>query len=51
MKRAFWMPCSRRYAAGVEIDPEREDYDHGRVTCIMNLERNLIELCEPPKLK
>jgi predicted enzyme related to lactoylglutathione lyase len=36
-------------AAGVEIDPKREDYDYGRFAWITDPEGNKIELWEPPK--
>jgi len=36
-------------AAGVWIDPKREDYDYGRFAWIMDPEGNRIELWEPPK--
>jgi predicted enzyme related to lactoylglutathione lyase len=34
-------------AAGVEIDPKREDYDYGRFAWIIDPEGNKIELWEP----
>lgn len=34
---------------GVWIDPNREDYDHGRFAWIMDPEGNRIELWEPPR--
>lgn len=34
-------------AAGVEIDPKREDYDFGRFAWIIDPEGNKIELWEP----
>lgn len=36
-------------AAGVEIDPKREDQDYGRFAWITDPEGNRIELWEPPK--
>lgn len=36
-------------AAGVEIDPHRENYDYGRFAWIVDPEGNRIELWEPPK--
>jgi predicted enzyme related to lactoylglutathione lyase len=34
-------------AAGVRIDPKREDYDYGRFAWIWDLEGNRVELWEP----
>jgi len=36
-------------AAGVWIDPKREDHDYGRFAWIMDPDGNRIELWEPPK--
>jgi D-3-phosphoglycerate dehydrogenase / 2-oxoglutarate reductase len=36
-------------AAGVWIDPQREDYEYGRFARIMDPEGNRVELWEPPK--
>ena len=33
---------------GVEIDPNREDYEYGRFAWVMDPEGNRIELWEPP---
>jgi predicted enzyme related to lactoylglutathione lyase len=38
-------------AAGVRIDPKREDYDYGRFAWIWDLEGNRVELWEAPKAK
>ena len=35
-------------AAGVRIDPKREDYAYGRFAWIWDLEGNRVELWEPP---
>ena len=37
--------------ARVEIDPHREDADHGRFAWITDPDGNRIELWEPPKEK
>jgi predicted enzyme related to lactoylglutathione lyase len=36
-------------AAGVTIDPKREDYDYGRFAWIEDPEGNRIELWQPPR--
>jgi predicted enzyme related to lactoylglutathione lyase len=36
-------------AAGVEVDPHREDYDYGRFAWITDPDGNRVELWEPPK--
>jgi predicted enzyme related to lactoylglutathione lyase len=36
-------------AAGVEIDPKRENFDYGKFAWIVDPEGNRIELWEPPK--
>jgi predicted enzyme related to lactoylglutathione lyase len=38
-------------AAGVEVDPQREDSDYGRFAWITDPDGNRIELWEPPKQK
>ncbi len=38
-------------AAGVRIDPKRENYDYGRFAWIFDPEGNKIELWEPPKTR
>jgi predicted enzyme related to lactoylglutathione lyase len=35
-------------AAGVQIDPHREDYDYGRFAWIWDPEGNRVELWQPP---
>lgn len=35
-------------AAGVRIDPKREDFEYGRFAWIWDLEGNRVELWEPP---
>ncbi len=35
-------------AAGVSIDPKREDYPYGRFAWIIDPEGNRVELWEPP---
>ena len=35
-------------AAGVHIDPKREDYDYGRFAWFDDLEGNRVELWQPP---
>jgi predicted enzyme related to lactoylglutathione lyase len=36
-------------AAGVRIDPKREDHEYGRFAWIWDIEGNRIELWQPPK--
>jgi predicted enzyme related to lactoylglutathione lyase len=36
-------------AAGVDVDPKREDYDYGRFAWFNDLEGNRVELWQPPQ--
>ena len=38
-------------AAGVDIDPRREEYEYGRFAWFHDLEGNRVELWEPPKFE